>query len=89
MLLLGAPPAIVFAVVQKLPEQLDELAVAGGLVGAPISVCKAKTVDLIVPAEAEIVIEGFIDTEWLEPGGAVRRIPRLYESARNITPSWT
>ena len=54
----------------KLPKHLDELSVAGGLVGAPIRVCKAKTVDLIVPAEAEIVIEGFIDTEWLEPEGS-------------------
>jgi 4-hydroxy-3-polyprenylbenzoate decarboxylase len=64
---LGAPPVITFASVQKLPESLDELAVAGALVGSPINVVKAKTVDLLVPAEAEIVIEGFIDTEFLEP----------------------
>src|ERR1700730_13116762 len=64
---LGAPPCITFASVQKLPENLDELHVAGALVGAPINVAKAKTVDLLVPAEAEIVIEGFIDTEYLEP----------------------
>lgn len=69
-LLLGSPPAITFASVHKLPKHLDELAVAGGLVGAPINVCKAKTVDLIVPAEAEIVVEGFLDTEWLEPEGS-------------------
>jgi len=64
---LGAPPVVTFASVQKLPETLDELHVAGALVGAPINVVKAKTVDLLVPAEAEIVIEGFIDTEYLEP----------------------
>ena len=64
---LGAPPCVTFASVQKLPESLDELHVAGALVGAPINVVKAKTVDLLVPAEAEIVIEGFIDTEYLEP----------------------
>ncbi len=64
---LGAPPAITFASVQKLPETMDELYVAGALVGTPINVVKAKTVDLLVPAEAEIVIEGFIDTEYLEP----------------------
>jgi 4-hydroxy-3-polyprenylbenzoate decarboxylase len=45
------------------------MAVAGGLAGAPINVVKAKTVDLLVPAEAEIVIEGLIDTELLEPEG--------------------
>ncbi|MFL4986382.1 MAG: UbiD family decarboxylase [Xanthobacteraceae bacterium] len=68
---LGAPPCITFASVQKLPETLDELHVAGALVGSPINVVKAKTVDLLVPAEAEIVIEGFIDTEYLEPEGPV------------------
>jgi len=64
---LGAPPCVTFASVQKIPESLDELHVAGALVGAPINVAKAKTVDLLVPAEAEIVVEGFIDTEYLEP----------------------
>jgi 4-hydroxy-3-polyprenylbenzoate decarboxylase len=62
----GAPPAVSFAAVQKAPENLDELALAGGLVGAPINVVPARTVDLMVPAEAEIVIEGFVDTEYLE-----------------------
>jgi UbiD family decarboxylase len=64
---LGAPPCVAFASAQKVPEALDELHVAGALVGAPINVVKAKTVDLLVPAEAEIVIEGLIDTEYLEP----------------------
>src|ERR1700761_1796883 len=66
-LVLGAPPGVTFASVQKIPERLDELHVAGALVGAPLNVVKAKTVDLLVPAEAEIVIGGFIDTEYLEP----------------------
>ena len=64
---LGAPPAVTFTSAVKLPETLDELSVAGGLVGSPINVVKARTVDLMVPAEAEIVIEGYIDTEYLEP----------------------
>jgi UbiD family decarboxylase len=65
--IIGCPPAISYAAVQKMPEHLDELAVAGGLVGGPINVVRAKTVDLLVPAESEIVIEGFIKTELLEP----------------------
>src|SRR5437762_4532240 len=64
---LGAPPCVAFTSAQKVPESLDELHVAGGLVGAPINVVKAKTVDLLVPAESEIVVEGWIDTEYLEP----------------------
>jgi len=64
---LGAPPCVAFTSAQKLPETMDELAVAGALAGAPINVVRAKTVDLLVPAEAEIVVEGLIETEWLEP----------------------
>ena len=45
----------------------DEIDVAGGLVGEPINVTKAKTVDLDVPAESELVIEGLISTEYVEP----------------------
>ena len=61
-------PCVTFASVQKLPETLDELARRRRRSSARRSTwCKAKTVDLLVPAEAEIVIEGFIDTEWLEP----------------------
>jgi 4-hydroxy-3-polyprenylbenzoate decarboxylase len=48
---------------------VDELWVAGGLAGGPINVVQAKTVDLLVPAEAQIVIEGLIDPEYLEPEG--------------------
>jgi len=64
---LGAPPVVTFVSTQKLPESLDELDVAGGLVNTPLNVVKGVTVDLLIPAEAEIVIEGYIDTEWLEP----------------------
>ncbi|HEX9433672.1 MAG TPA: UbiD family decarboxylase [Burkholderiales bacterium] len=64
---LGAPPCVAFTSAQKVPESIDELHVAGGLVGGPINVVKAKTVDLLVPAESEIVVEGWIDTEYLEP----------------------
>ncbi len=66
-LVAGCPPAVSYTAVQKVPEDIDELAVAGALVGAPLRVVRAKTVDLLVPAEAEWVIEGFIDTEMLEP----------------------
>ena len=66
-MILGCPPCVAFTSAQKLPIDVDELHVAGGLAGVPIRVVKCVTVDLLVPAEAEIVIEGFINTEWLEP----------------------
>ena len=64
---LGAPPCVTFTSTLKLPETVCEFDIAGGLVGHPLNVVKAKTVDLLVPAEAEIVVEGYIDTEYLEP----------------------
>jgi len=68
-IVLGAPPCVAFVAPMKLPLGLDEIGVAGAVVGEPINVVRAKTVDLLVPAEAEIVIEGLIDTEYLEPEG--------------------
>ncbi len=53
----------------KLPIDLDEMAVAGGLAGAPMRIAKCVSVDLDVPADAELVIEGLIDPELLEPEG--------------------
>jgi len=66
-IIIGCPPALAYCAPQKLRMGVDEMAVAGGIVGAPINVVRGKTVDLLVPAEAELVIEGFIDPEYLEP----------------------
>jgi 4-hydroxy-3-polyprenylbenzoate decarboxylase len=66
-IVIGAAPVVMFTGPQKLAIDLDELAVAGGLAGAPIRVVKAKTIDLLVPADAEIVVEGLIDCQKLEP----------------------
>jgi UbiD family decarboxylase len=66
-IVIGAAPIVVFTGPQKLAIDLDELGVAGGAAGEPIRIVKAKTVDLDVPADAEIVVEGFIDTQKLEP----------------------
>src|SRR5438128_3319647 len=63
----GCAPVVSYASVQKMADDLDELAVAGAIAGGPINVVRAKAVDLLVPAEAEIVIEGLINTELLEP----------------------
>ena len=66
-IVLGCPPYVAFMGPQKLPIGVDEITVAGGLAGGPINIVRARTVDLMVPAEAELVIEGLIDTEYLEP----------------------
>jgi UbiD family decarboxylase len=68
-IVVGCAPVVMFTGPQKLPIDLDEMAVAGGLAGAPIRVVRGITVDLDVPADAEIVVEGLIDPELLEPEG--------------------
>jgi UbiD family decarboxylase len=68
-IVVGCAPVVMFTGPQKLPIDCDEMAVAGGLAGAPIRVVKAATVDLHVPADAEVVVEGLIDPELLEPEG--------------------
>lgn len=68
-IVLGAPPLVAFCAPMKLPLDLDEIGVAGAVAGRPINVVRAATVDLLVPAEAEMVIEGLIDVEYLEPEG--------------------
>ena len=68
-IVIGCAPVVIFTGPQKLALNQDEMGVAGGLAGAPIPTVKAVSVDLDVPADAEIVIEGLIDPELLEPEG--------------------
>jgi UbiD family decarboxylase len=66
-IVIGAAPIVCFTGPQKLAIDMDEMGVAGALAGEPIRMVKCVSVDLDVPADAEIVIEGLIDPEWLEP----------------------
>ena len=68
-IVIGCAPVVVFTGPQKLAIDMDEMGVAGALAGEPIRTVKCVTVDLDVPADAEIVIEGLIDPELLEPEG--------------------
>jgi 4-hydroxy-3-polyprenylbenzoate decarboxylase len=58
---IGADPASVYSASAPLPPTIDEFIFAGFLRRAPVSLAKALTCDLEVPAEAEFVIEGYID----------------------------
>ncbi len=66
---IGVPPSISYTAVSKIPEGVEEYEVAGGIAGAPVELVRCKTNDLLVPAQAEIVIEGVIPTDQLEPEG--------------------
>jgi len=57
---IGAEPVIGMLSATRLPYGVDEVAVAGGLKRAPVKLIKARTMDMEVPASAEIVLEGEI-----------------------------
>jgi UbiD family decarboxylase len=57
---IAAPPALQLASVILMPNGVDEATLAGGMMGEPVEMVKAKTIDLLVPANAEIIIEGEI-----------------------------
>src|SRR5438093_442870 len=58
---LGGDPAMIYAASAPLPPGVDEVVFAGWLRGAPVELVKCRTVDIEVPAEAEIVLEGYVD----------------------------
>ena len=66
-IVIGAAPVIEFTGPQKLAIDVDEMAVAGGLAGQAIPIVRCVSIDIDVPANSEIVIEGVIDTSVLEP----------------------
>ena len=82
---IGGPVAVAYAAIQTVPYGVDELAIAGGLVNTPIPLVKAETVDLEVPADAEIVIEGLIHTDGLEPEGSFGE-SHGYSDPRTFSP---
>ena len=57
---LGLDPITAYTASAPLPKHIDELMLAGFLRGEPVELVRARTVDLEVPARAEIVIEGYI-----------------------------
>jgi 4-hydroxy-3-polyprenylbenzoate decarboxylase len=65
-IILGCVPAVGLCSVAKIPFGIDEYAVAGAIAREPIDLVKCRTVDLEVPASAEIVIEGYIDPTYRE-----------------------
>ena len=66
---IGADPAVCFAATLPLPEGIDEMLVAGFIRKKPVELIKCETVDVEVPAHAEIVLEGYVDTEELRAEG--------------------
>ena len=66
---IGADPATMFSALLPLPPDLDEMLFAGFLRNKPVELVKCETVDLEVPANAEIVLEGYVTLGELRTEG--------------------
>jgi 4-hydroxy-3-polyprenylbenzoate decarboxylase len=66
---IGADPATMFSGIVPLPEDVDEFLFAGFLRKEPVELVKCQSVDLEVPANSEIVLEGFVDLDDIRAEG--------------------
>ncbi|HYE77145.1 MAG TPA: menaquinone biosynthesis decarboxylase [bacterium] len=60
---LGGDPATIYSATAPLPNGIDELLLAGFIRKSPVELVKCATIDLEVPAQAEVVLEGYVTLE--------------------------
>jgi 4-hydroxy-3-polyprenylbenzoate decarboxylase len=78
---IGGDPALTYAASAPLPPVVDELAFAGYLRGAPVRLVKARTVELDVPADADFIIEGWVDNDDVRVEGPFGDHTGVYSAA--------
>jgi 4-hydroxy-3-polyprenylbenzoate decarboxylase len=66
---IGTDPAVTFAAIVPAPPDVEEYLIAGFLRQKPVELVKCETVDLEVPASAEIVLEGYVNLDELRMEG--------------------
>jgi len=66
---IGTDPATTFAAIVPAPPEVEEFLIAGFLRGKPVEIVKCETIDLEVPAHAEIVLEGYVELGELRSEG--------------------
>jgi 4-hydroxy-3-polyprenylbenzoate decarboxylase len=66
---IGTDPATTFAAIVPAPPEVEEFMIGGFLRGKPVEIVKCETVDLEVPAHAEIVLEGYVELGELRSEG--------------------
>jgi 4-hydroxy-3-polyprenylbenzoate decarboxylase len=66
---IGTDPATTFSAIVPAPPEVEEFMIAGFLRGKPVEIVKCETVDLEVPAHAEIILEGYVELGDLRTEG--------------------
>lgn len=80
--ILGHHPAFTIASQADVPMSVDSYEIAGALLGEPLQVVKGRTIDLPVPADAEIVIEGIIEPDHQVGDGPFSEFTYHYGTGR-------
>ncbi len=81
---IGADPATILAAVMPLPEGMSELAFSGLLSGRRPAIADARTMPISVPANAEIVLEGFVSATETAPEGPYGDHTGYYNSVEDF-----
>lgn len=81
---LGGAPALTVAAATPLSDEFDEVAFAGFLRGGPLEMVRCRTSELLVPAQAELVIEGIMVPGETRPGGAFGNHTGFYVSVDDV-----
>lgn len=66
---LGCDPATIYSATAPLPKEIDEMIFSGFLRKSPLEIVKCKTNDIYVPANAEFILEGYVDVDELREEG--------------------
>ena len=66
---IGTDPALTFSAIVPAPPDIEEFMIAGFLRQAPVELVRCETVDLEVPANAEIILEGYVNLDELRSEG--------------------
>jgi 4-hydroxy-3-polyprenylbenzoate decarboxylase len=82
-IVLGGDPAMIYAASAPLPPCIDEVVFAGWLRGAGVDMVRCRTIDLEVPAQAEVVLEGYVDPDERRREGPFGDHTGYYSLARD------
>ena len=79
---IGADPVTQLASQARAPYGVDEFSIAGGMRGEALEMVKCKTIEVMVPANAEMIIEGVVVPDRLEMDGPFGEYPGTYSAAK-------
>ncbi|GAA3168717.1 MULTISPECIES: UbiD family decarboxylase [Streptomyces] len=85
----GGPPVLPFVSGMPLPDGVEESGFIGGLLGEPLELVQCETVDLQVPATAEIVIEGYLSPEKTGVEGPMGEYSGYRPNETSMQPVYT